>query len=119
MSALQVQDQRAALIAQLVQRYNAADDPKEIAADHKLSRDELYLLLKHAPGRITRKEHLALRRRRLTAIVVPQYKNGASIRAIAAATGKSYGLVHRLLVLAGVTLRARGGKYPHRVGANR
>jgi predicted transcriptional regulator len=38
-----------------------------------------------------------------------KYKNGASIRELAAETGRSYGFIHRLLVESGVTLRGRGG----------
>lgn len=38
-----------------------------------------------------------------------RYRNGASIRALARRTGRSYGTVHRLLSEAGVTLRGRGG----------
>ena len=38
-----------------------------------------------------------------------RYDNGESIRALAAATGRSYGFVHRLLLEAGATLRGRGG----------
>lgn len=37
------------------------------------------------------------------------YENGASIRAIAQDTSRSYGFVHRLLTEADVTLRGRGG----------
>jgi hypothetical protein len=38
-----------------------------------------------------------------------KYESGDSIRELAAATGRSYGFVHRLLVENGVTLRGRGG----------
>jgi hypothetical protein len=38
-----------------------------------------------------------------------RYTQGASIRTLAAESGRSYGLVHRLLVEAGVTMRSRGG----------
>ncbi|KUP97713.1 helix-turn-helix domain-containing protein [Thermobifida cellulosilytica] len=38
-----------------------------------------------------------------------RYDNGESIRSLAAATGRSYGFVHRLLTEAGATLRGRGG----------
>ncbi len=38
-----------------------------------------------------------------------RYDGGESIRSLAAATGRSYGFVHRLLTEAGVTLRGRGG----------
>ncbi|MDA2808864.1 MULTISPECIES: helix-turn-helix domain-containing protein [Nocardiopsis] len=38
-----------------------------------------------------------------------RYDAGESIRSLAAATGRSYGFVHRLLTEAGVTLRGRGG----------
>jgi helix-turn-helix protein len=38
-----------------------------------------------------------------------RYDSGESIRALAAATGRSYGFVHRLLTETGVTLRGRGG----------
>jgi hypothetical protein len=37
------------------------------------------------------------------------YEAGASIRELEAATGQSYGWVHRHLKEAGVTLRSRGG----------
>lgn len=37
------------------------------------------------------------------------YEKGASIRALAETSGKSYGFVHRLLTESGVSLRARGG----------
>jgi len=38
-----------------------------------------------------------------------KYDNGASIRELAASTGRSYGFVHRVLSEAGVNLRGRGG----------
>ena len=37
------------------------------------------------------------------------YEGGASIRTLVATTGRSYGLVHRVLSETGVTLRGRGG----------
>lgn len=41
--------------------------------------------------------------------LVGKYEKGASIRALAEATGRSYGFVHRLLSESGVTFRGRGG----------
>lgn len=38
-----------------------------------------------------------------------RYDGGESIRALAAATGRSYGFIHRLLTETGVKLRGRGG----------
>jgi hypothetical protein len=38
-----------------------------------------------------------------------RYDAGESIRALASATGRSYGFVHRILTETGVTLRGRGG----------
>ena len=38
-----------------------------------------------------------------------RYDAGESIRTLAAATGRSYGFIHRILTEAGVTLRGRGG----------
>jgi len=38
-----------------------------------------------------------------------KYTAGASIRDLAAQTGRSYGFVHRVLSESGVTLRGRGG----------
>lgn len=38
-----------------------------------------------------------------------KYKEGASIRSLAAETGRSYGFIHRVLVDSKVTLRGRGG----------
>ena len=37
------------------------------------------------------------------------YEGGASIRTLAASTGRSYGSVHSLLREAGCTMRSRGG----------
>ena len=39
-----------------------------------------------------------------------KYAKGASIRALAEETGRSYGFTHRVLTEAGVTLRSRGSK---------
>lgn len=38
-----------------------------------------------------------------------KYDSGASIRALAEETGRSYGFVHRMLRESGVELRGRGG----------
>lgn len=38
-----------------------------------------------------------------------QYEKGASIRALAESTGRSYGFVHRVLSESDVPLRGRGG----------
>ncbi len=38
-----------------------------------------------------------------------RYDDGASIRALAAETGRSYGFVHRILSESEVSLRSRGG----------
>ena len=38
-----------------------------------------------------------------------KYAAGASIRELAAQTGRSYGFVHRILSESGTTLRGRGG----------
>lgn len=40
--------------------------------------------------------------------LVKGYTRGESIRALAAATGRSYGFVHRVLCESGVHLRPRG-----------
>ncbi|EGX61872.1 transcriptional regulator [Streptomyces zinciresistens K42] len=37
------------------------------------------------------------------------YNNNASIRTLMAASGRSYGFIHKLLEEAGVTFRKRGG----------
>lgn len=37
------------------------------------------------------------------------YEGGASIRNLAASTGRSYGSIHSLLVQSGTTMRSRGG----------
>lgn len=37
------------------------------------------------------------------------YEDGASIRALVASTGRSYGSVHSLLRESGTTMRSRGG----------
>lgn len=41
--------------------------------------------------------------------LVKRYTDGESIRALAAATGRSYGFVHRVLSESGIQLRQRGG----------
>jgi hypothetical protein len=44
-----------------------------------------------------------------------RYDSGESIRALALATGRSYGFIHRILTEQGVTLRGRGGSTRPRV----
>ncbi len=48
-------------------------------------------------------------RDKLAADLKKKYDAGASIRALAEETGRSYGGVHRLLEDAGATFRSRGG----------
>lgn len=48
-------------------------------------------------------------RTKLAADLKRRYTSGASIRELAAETGRSYGFVHRMLSESGVTLRGRGG----------
>ena len=48
-------------------------------------------------------------REKLTNDLKKKYAAGASIRDLAASTGRSYGFVHRILTDADVTLRGRGG----------
>lgn len=48
-------------------------------------------------------------REKLAADLKRQYDEGASIRALAESTGRSYGFVHRILSESGVNLRGRGG----------
>ena len=48
-------------------------------------------------------------RSKLTTELKKKYTSGSSIRELAAASGRSYGFVHRLLLESGVTLRGRGG----------
>lgn len=38
-----------------------------------------------------------------------RYDEGESIRSLAAATGRSYGFIHRILIESGANLRGRGG----------
>jgi hypothetical protein len=38
-----------------------------------------------------------------------EYQRGASIRNLAATTGKSYGFIHSILRESGITMRSRGG----------
>lgn len=51
-------------------------------------------------------------RTELAAHLKAEYDQGASVRALVASTGRSYGFVHRVLTEAGATLRARGGAQP-------
>jgi hypothetical protein len=48
-------------------------------------------------------------RDQLAADLRKRYDDGESIRSLAAATGRSYGFVHRMLSESGATLRSRGG----------
>jgi hypothetical protein len=48
-------------------------------------------------------------RSRLATDLARRYDGGESIRALANATGRSYGFIHRILTETGVTLRGRGG----------
>jgi hypothetical protein len=48
-------------------------------------------------------------RNKLAGDLKKRYDAGESIRALASATGRSYGFVHRILTENGVSLRGRGG----------
>jgi hypothetical protein len=48
-------------------------------------------------------------RSKLAADLKGRYDAGESIRSLAAATGRSYGFIHRILTEHGVALRGRGG----------
>ncbi len=48
-------------------------------------------------------------RSKLATDLKKRYDSGESIRALATATGRSYGFIHRILTETGVTLRGRGG----------
>jgi hypothetical protein len=48
-------------------------------------------------------------RDKLAADLRKKYDGGQSIRTLAAASGRSYGFVHRILSESGATLRGRGG----------
>ncbi len=48
-------------------------------------------------------------RDKLAAELRKKYDGGASIRTLAASSGRSYGFVHRILSESGATLRGRGG----------
>jgi UDP-sulfoquinovose synthase len=57
-------------------------------------------------------------RTKLAADLKKQYESGASIRALATATGRSYGFVFRILTENGVYLRSRGGATRGKARAN-
>ena len=48
-------------------------------------------------------------REKLASDLKKRYESGDSIRALAAATERSYGFVHRILSESGASLRPRGG----------
>ena len=48
-------------------------------------------------------------RAQMATVLKKRYDSGESIRALALATGRSYGFIHRMLTEHGVTLRGRGG----------
>ena len=48
-------------------------------------------------------------RSKLATDLKKRYDGGESIRALANATGRSYGFIHRIHTETGVTLRGRGG----------
>ena len=48
-------------------------------------------------------------RSKLATDLKTRYDSGESIRALANATGRSYGFIHRILTETGVNLRGRGG----------
>lgn len=51
------------------------------------------------------------RRSALGAQMARLYDGGASVKDVAARTGRSYGAAHRMLLEAGVTMRPRGGAH--------
>lgn len=66
---------------------------------------------------LTRSEQITGRERdRLAALLAQRYLAGASIRALATESGRSFGWVRTLLLEAGVELRSRGGDQRNRSG---
>lgn len=57
-----------------------------------------------------RKQVTGAARSRMCSKLKKEYERGASIRALAELTGRSYGFIHRLLLESGVQLRGRGGR---------
>ncbi|WP_020497749.1 MULTISPECIES: helix-turn-helix domain-containing protein [Sciscionella] len=55
-------------------------------------------------------------RTKLATDLKKKYEKGASIRVLAASTGRSYGFVHRVLCESGAQLRGRGGATKTRTG---
>ena len=56
---------------------------------------------------------LGSERQTLARDLVKRYTSGESIRALAAATGRSYGFIHRVLTESGVQLRPPSGARRH------
>jgi hypothetical protein len=54
-------------------------------------------------------------RTQLTADLKAQYEQGASIRELTRATGRSYGFIHDVLIEAQVPLRGRGRPWHHQI----
>lgn len=61
---------------------------------------------------ITKRRIVGAARTEMSATLKKKYEKGASIRALAAATCRSYGFVHRILAESGVVMRPRGGGRP-------
>jgi hypothetical protein len=61
-----------------------------------------------------RQRHKGSERKQLARTIADRYTQGASIRAIVAETGLSFGKVRGLLLEHGITLRTRGGNHGRR-----
>jgi hypothetical protein len=68
-----------------------------------------YLEVLHVSGLTKGSRVTGTDRDKLTATLRKSYDSGASIRQLAASTGRSYGFIHRVLNESGATLRGRGG----------
>jgi hypothetical protein len=83
---------------------NRGEPENDLPADPQVGEGDTVMADLKKGARIT-----GTQRDKLATDLKKKYEKGASIRALAEQTGRSYGFVHRVLSETGVTLRGRGG----------
>jgi hypothetical protein len=101
----------AARNAMMLAAHRNGMPPVQIARRFGLSLSWTCALLRHHLGADVPKTGRGIRRDMDVGELADEYRDGATIRALADAHDASYGKVYRLLKDAGVNFRPRGGSY--------
>ncbi|GAB3148224.1 hypothetical protein GCM10027058_08480 [Microbacterium neimengense] len=91
----------------MIRRYGDGETAKTLAEEFGIARNSVLNILREHNVVVRNQSPSVEQRDRL----IKEYEAGASIAALVATHGHSYGAIRQALKDAGVTMRARGGSY--------